>query len=195
MQNRISFSVGIVFPPSRNLNPFCVKRGVKLEDHSHIASTIEQGDFMVCNDHDSGYWHVPVAEDHWTFLGIHMVDEEGNIQYWVWKVLVLALRDAAHIYTRINRLIMAALRREGIRGLIYIDDIFNLAKTKKECLKAEARMYELFQACGWLFKPSKRSGEPAQLCRFLGLDIDSRGFSDISTPDILQTRHFDTPTF
>lgn len=115
VQNRISFSVGIVFPPSRNLNPFCVKRGVKLEDHSHIASTIEQGDFMVCNDHDSGYWHVPVAEDHWTFLGIHMVDEEGNIQYWVWKVLVLALRDAAHIYTRINRPIMAALRREGIR--------------------------------------------------------------------------------
>ena len=89
-------------------------------------------------------------------------------------MLVLGLQDAAHIYTRINRPIMAALRREGIRGLIYIDDIFNTAKSKENCLKAETRMYKLFQACGWLFKPSKSLGELAQFCKFLGLNIDIR---------------------
>ena len=32
----------------------------------------------------------------------------------------------------------------------------------------------LFSKAGWVFKPGKRSGEPSQLCRFLGLVIDSR---------------------
>ena len=179
----------LVLDGSRNLNPYWVKRGVRLEDHSHIAGTIRRGDYMVVNDHDSGYWHVPVAEDHWTFLGIHLVDEEGEIRYWVWKVLVLGLRDAAHIYTRINRPIMAALRREGIKGLIYIDDILNMAKSKEMCLRAEARMYELFQACGWLFKLGKRSGELAQVCRFLGLNIDSRDLtSNIPEEKILNIK-------
>ena len=41
---------------SRGLNPYCTKRGVKLDDHSHVGRTIQQDDFMVCNDLDSGYW-------------------------------------------------------------------------------------------------------------------------------------------
>ena len=173
----MSGKLRLVLDGSRNLNPYCKQRGIKLEDHSHISSTVKRGDFMVVNDHDSGYWHVPVAEDHWTFLGIHIVDEGGQIHYWVWKVLVLGLRDAAHIYTRINRPIMAALRREGKRGLIYIDDVLTAAESLKKCLEAEARMYELFEACGWVFKPSKRSGDPSQSCRFLGLIIDSRDYT------------------
>ena len=110
------------------------------------------------------------------------MDEEGEIHYWVWKVLVLGLRDAAHIYTRINRPIVAVLRREAWRGLIYVDDVLTAAKSKELCLRAEARMYEQFEACGWLFKPSKRSGEPSQVCRFLGLNIDTRDYT-FNIPD------------
>ena len=68
------------------------------------------------------YRHVPVAEEHWTYLGVHFVDKAGKTTFWVWKVLALGLRDAAYIYTRINRPIMAHLRRQGIRSLIYIGD-------------------------------------------------------------------------
>ena len=164
----------LVLDGSRHLNPYCQRRGVQLEDLSHVARTVGKGDFMVCNDHDSGYWHVPVAEEHWTYLGVHVVEEDGSIKYWVWRVLVLGLRDAAHIYTRINRPIMAALRREGIKGLIYIDDNLTVAESKERCLEAERRVYEVFSDCGWVFKLSKRSGEPAQTCKFLGLIIDSR---------------------
>ena len=126
--------------------------------------------------------HVPVAEEHWTYLGVHVVAEDGSVQYYVWMVLVLGLRDAAHIYTRINRPIMAALRREGIKGLIYIDDNFIAANSKQKCLEAEQRTYEVFQDCGWIFKPSKRSGDPAQTCKFLGLIIDSRDLT-FNIPD------------
>jgi hypothetical protein len=56
----------LVLDGSRNLNPYCTQRGIKLEDHSHVSSIVKRGDYLVVNDHDSGYWHVPVAEDHWT---------------------------------------------------------------------------------------------------------------------------------
>ena len=46
--------------------------------------------------------HVPISEDHWQYLGVHHEDEEGNIVFWVWVVLVLGLRDAAHIFTRVS---------------------------------------------------------------------------------------------
>ena len=63
---------------------------------------------------------MPVAEEHWTYLGVYYVDKLGKTTFFVWKVLVLGLRDAAYIYTRINRPIMAAIRRLGIRSQIYI---------------------------------------------------------------------------
>ena len=40
------------------LNPYCTKRGIVLEDLGHIQHTVKQGDFMMVNDLDSGYWHV-----------------------------------------------------------------------------------------------------------------------------------------
>lgn len=78
---------------------------------------------------------MPIAEEHWQYLGVHFEDKEGNLTFWVWTVLVLGLRDAAHIFTRVTpggsfvmwifysqiiAPIMAQLRREGARSLIYI---------------------------------------------------------------------------
>ena len=38
---------------------------------------------------------MPVAEEHWTYLGVHFVDKTGKTIFWVWKVLALGLKDAA----------------------------------------------------------------------------------------------------
>ena len=35
-------------------------------------------------------------------------------------------------------------------------------------------MLSVFSRGGWVFKPSKRSGEPSQVCKYLGLIVDSR---------------------
>ena len=57
--------------------------------------------------------------------------------------------------------------------LLLPDDNLVAAESLEKCLQDERRVTKLFQNCGWVFKPSKRQ-EPAQLCRFLGLEIDSR---------------------
>ena len=47
----------LVVDASRGLNPYCLARGIKLEDLSHVARTLRKNDWMVVNDLDSGYWH------------------------------------------------------------------------------------------------------------------------------------------
>lgn len=102
-----------------------------------------------------------------------MPDEEGNPVYYVWVVLVLGLRDAAHLFTRLIKPIMGSLRKDGFRGQIYIDDLLTAGASKVEALESEEKAYALFSQCGYIFKPSKRSGEPAQECRFLGLLVNT----------------------
>ena len=66
--------------------------------------------------------------------------------------------------------------------MAFPDDNLAVAGSLVECLKAELRIIEVFQECGWVFKASKRSGEPSQVCRFLGLEIDSRDLT-FNIPD------------
>ena len=163
----------LVVDASRTLNPFCTKRKIKLEDLSHVGHTIRPGDYMVCNDLDSGYWHVPIHAEHKKFLGSHFVKEDGETIYWVWNVLCLGLRDAAYIFTKLLAPLFAQLRSEGWRGLVYIDDVWTLGSTFEDCIFWERRMKELLHEAGWVFKPSKRSGPPSRICKFLGLVINS----------------------
>ena len=81
---------------------------------------------------------------------------------------------------------MAELRRRGGRDCIYIDDKWTCGKTYDECLYWENQAKELFGKAGWVFKPGKRSGNPSQVCRFLGLDIDSRDLTFNIPEDKLQ---------
>ena len=116
---------------------------------------------------------MPLAEEHKQYVGMHFVEEGGHTLYWVWRVLVLGLRDSAHIFTRALAPLMSKLRGEGGKGLIYIDDLLLIASSKQKALELERKAYQLFGRCGWVFKPGKRSGEPAQVCRYLGLEINS----------------------
>ena len=72
--------------------------------------------------HPCRYWHVPIEEQSQDYLGVAYTDEQGVTTFYVWLVLCLGLRDAAHIFTRLIAPIMAEIRRQGIRGQIYIGD-------------------------------------------------------------------------
>ena len=117
---------------------------------------------------------MPIARGHQKYLGVAFKEEDGSHSFWQWKVLCLGIKDAAHLFTRLIKPIMAELRRRGYKGLIYIDDSLTVSDTFDSCLRREEEAKSLFKQGGWVFKPSKRSGDPSQVCRFLGLVIDTR---------------------
>ena len=92
---------------------------------------------------------------------------------WVWTVLVLGVRDACHIFTRIIAPIMGELRKQGLRGQIYIDDLITADSSQERAAHSEQKAKRLFEECGWVFKEEKRSGEPSKVVRYLGLEINS----------------------
>ena len=117
---------------------------------------------------------MPIHQEHQKYLGVAFEEEDGSHSFWQWKVLCLGIKDAAHLFTRLIKPIMGELRRRGCRGIIYIDDNLTVSGTFVSCLRWEEETKWLFKEGGWVFKPSKRSGDPSQTCRFLGLVIDSR---------------------
>ena len=71
----------LVLDASRGLNLWCKRRSIRLDDLGHVSNMLGQGDFMVCNDLNSGYWHLPVAEFHQQYLGVHFEQEDGSVLY------------------------------------------------------------------------------------------------------------------
>ena len=107
------------------------------------------------------------------FLGLHFILPSGQILYWVWVCMPLGIVDAAYIFTKITKPIMASLRLEGKRSSIYIDDLFNSHQTEVGCAQQEVYIHNQFYKGGWVFKPEKSSGPPSQIVKYLGILINS----------------------
>ena len=163
----------VVLDASRGLNPYCLKRKIVLDDLRSVSNVVKEGDFMTVSDHDSGYWHVPINVSHQQYLGLHFVHPNGNVSYWQWVCMPLGIVDAAFIYTKITKPIMAHLRSQGCRTTIYIDDLLNCHQSFQGCLDQEKHVHRTFFKGGWVFKPEKSSGPPSQQVKYLGLIINS----------------------
>ena len=162
-----------VLDASLGLNPWCQSRKITLDDLTSLHRVLRQGDFMTVSDLDSGYWHVPIHPDFQTFLGLHFVLPTGQTLYWVWTCMPLGIIDAAFIFTKLTKPIMAHLRLQGKRSSIYIDDLFNSHQTFNGCAKQEEFIHTQFGRGGWVFKPEKSSGPPSQSVKYLGLMVNS----------------------
>ena len=76
-----------------------LSQGIKLDDLNHVKNVLKQDDWMTLNDLDSRYWHVSMNKDSGKYLGIHFIEDNGSVSFWTWRVLVLGIMDATHIFT------------------------------------------------------------------------------------------------
>src|SRR5690606_1222481 len=68
---------------------------------------------------------------------------------------------------------IAVLRSEGLRIIIYIDDILILGRSEMEAQSHARRAVELLQDLGFYIKWEKCQLEPTQKIKFLGFIVDS----------------------
>lgn len=164
----------LVVDASRHLNPFILDRKIKLEDLTVGEQMLKQGDFQTSADLDSGYWHVPIAESHKKYVGVHYVTDSGEIIYWEWNVLFLGIKDAVWIFTKLLIPHKQYLRSYGIRVQMFIDDQRVMASSFEACEKDTKLALETFEKAGWMVNEQKSSGEPKQSLKFLGLVNDTK---------------------
>merc|ERR1712112_445934 len=114
----------------RLLNPFVLKRKIKLEDLSVLPNLVSQGDYMSTDDLEKGYWQVKLSPFHRKYIGISL---DGK--YYVANVLILGISDAVFCFTKLVRPIVRYLRAKGVPAAAYIDDFFTSSQPEALALK------------------------------------------------------------
>ncbi len=91
--------------------------------------------------------------------------------------LFFGISSAPRIFTKLLRPVISYLRKEGIRLVVYLDDILIVNETQEGAKRDFLIVVELIQRLGFLINWPKSVPEPAQILEYLGLVIDSRELS------------------
>ena len=161
----------LVVDASRHLNKFLEHRRVRLSDLRDIPNIIKPNMYLGSFDLDSGYWHLSIAEEYKTYLGVHILDQDtGEPIFYVWNNLFLGVSDAVFIFTAILKPVRVRIAQLGVPSIMYLDDILYGGSTLEESLKNKKLVHECLSRAGFVISEEK-SVEPSRKIRFLGLII------------------------
>lgn len=156
--------------PVLNMKPgnvFVRYRHFKLEDLKTVKDLVQQGDWACRVDLKDAYLHVPVAPAHQRFFRFRF---KGEV--YQWRCLAFGYRDAPRFF---QKLMIAALweeREDGIRLVIYLDDILILASSSSLCRAHLFRVLKKLLTLGFIINLEKSILVPVQRIQFLGVILD-----------------------
>ena len=160
----------LVVDGSRCLNPYLLKRSLRLTDLRDVPELVKEGDFLCADDLDSGYWHVGINPAFYKYLGIHIPEEDGSVSFYFCKVLFLGISDAVFIFSALLKPIIIFIHSLGFRASIYIDDIMSAGAALEKALACNKVVCDTLAKAGWVIKVEEKSG-PSQKLLYLGLEI------------------------
>ena len=151
------------------LNRYVHTTKFRMETVRTVLSAIRRDDWMVSLDLRDAYLQVPVHPDSRKFLRFTW---EG--QLFQFQALCFGLSTAPQVFTRMMAPVSAALHRQGIRLLRYLDDWLLLASSAQDAHLATKSLVALCSTLGIQINWEKSSLTPSQTMTFLGMKIHSR---------------------
>ena len=149
------------------LNKFIATEHFKMENLMTIKALVNKGDYMINIDLTDAYLTVPMHPDSQKFL--RFLWQGQSYQF----VMPFGLNVAPRVFTKLMKPIIAWLRGQGVRMIIFLDDILVLAPTI-ETINQHARItISLLESLGFLINYKKSALVPTQRILFLGMLIDS----------------------
>jgi len=159
------------------LNRFLPKEEFKMEGLHTARSLLRKGDYMMKLYLKDAYYAVPIHPESRKYLRFQF---KGTI--YEFCCLPFGLSLAPRVFTRILRPIVAKLRSEGIRTVIYLDDLLLIHHQKDTLSKIFLYVRSLLSSLGFIVKLEKCSPEPACRLVFLGEVLDTTCMS-VSLPE------------
>lgn len=93
------------------------------------------------------------------------------------------------------RVVVAFLRKNGLRLVIYLDDILIVADSKTAASLAVSQVKSLHQSLGFVLSSEKSEEDPVQSLEYIGLIIDTLSMKlnlpDRKKEDILRLRRIE----
>ena len=122
------------------LNRFIENHHFKMEGISKVKELLRKGDWICTVDLKDAYLSVPIARQHRKFL--RFVWEGTTFEF---TCLPFGLCSAPRIFTKVLRPVMAYLRFQGLRTVIYLDDILILAESRDTLVQQVHYMVQLLE--------------------------------------------------
>ena len=165
----------------KNLNRFVQSQKFKMEGLEAVRKLIQPGDFMMKLYLQDAYFSVPIHNSHkkdlrFVFQGIT----------YEFQCLPFGLSSAPRTFTKLLKPVIVLLRTQGIRIVIYLDDMLILDQSPERLSSIFRSVVNLLQRLGFLIKQEKCSQAPSQCLEFLGSLINSREMAQAVPNDKLQ---------
>ena len=147
-----------------------------------VKDVIQQGDWMTRIDMKDAYFAIPIHKKHQRYL--RFIWQKKVYQF---LCLPFGLSSAPRVFTKILRPVIGFLRSNGIRCVIYLDDILIMNQEKDTLMEHTAITVSVLEALGYLINYTKSSLSPQQEITFLGFIIQSVPLELKLPPDKLGT--------
>lgn len=159
------------FRPIVNLKPlnrFIKYQHFEMENLETVRFLVRKDDWLAKVDLKDAYFTVAVNQAHYKFLRFRW--RERTYEF---NCMAFGLAPAPRVFAKILKVVMAVLRRCGIRLVIYLDGILVLNESRQGLLKNLSTVTGLFQSLGFLVNWKKSVVIPTQVLKYLGLVVNS----------------------
>lgn len=153
----------------RPLNQFMVNIHFKMESLNMMKDLLRQGDWMVSIDLKDAYLSVAVWEGHRKYLRFMWQDTIYEFQ-----CLPFGLCTAPRVFTKLLKPVLARLRHQGARVIMYLDDMLVMAQSREDLEKQVIQIVSLLEMLGFVVNREKSHLQPTQTIQYLGFIVDSR---------------------
>ena len=100
------------------VNQFILEQKFKYEGLSLVPQMFNKGEYFFTFDLKSGYHHVDIHPDFWTYLGFSWCIGKARLFYmYMFRVLPFGLASACYVFTKLLRPLVKRWRAKGIRAL------------------------------------------------------------------------------
>ena len=160
------------------LNEFVAKETFRMETARDVRTLLKPGDFGAVIDLTDAYYTVKLHESSRKYCRF-IVD--GIIYEYV--ALPMGLTCSARIFTRVALFIGSRLRKNGVRILLYIDDLLIIAASEEIAKQHVQMLLKEVARFGFLLNEKKSNLLPSQTFVYLGLAWNTLSWSVSIKPE------------
>ena len=160
----------------RHLNSFLRVEHFKMENLMSLHGLLQKGNLMVKVDLKDAYLTVPIHHQDRKFLRFSW--EQEVFQF---RSLPFGLASAPQTFTKLLRPLLALLRSQGLRMVVYLDDILLMASSEELIGQHLTLLVFWLEELGFIINKDKSVMEPGHQIEFLGLTVNSNTMS-LSVP-------------
>lgn len=123
---------------------------------------------MCTIDLKNAYYLVPIDSKYKKYLRF-----EYDSKLFEYNCLPMGLNTSPFVFTKLLKPVVEHLRKQGIRVVIYLDDLICLGSSYKECCNYVQVVYSLLTCLGFIVNTEKSQMTPSTVREYLGYELNS----------------------